>query len=259
MKTLCLFIDESGDANPKVLSSETYILADCMVDDFTREKLKIEANQIKFKYWSRTDIIFHSREIWRKEGDFKIFKERKIFDEFQKDLFSFLSINNFQMFFVIVDKKKAFQINWNDRKVYEQTAFIMIKNFILSLLAQNNMKGRIVVESATSIKDFYFHKAASHFLSRGIPELNVSYKQIQDVLTEISFVTKKNHDIEEQIADLLAYSAKLKFKGKKQTAMNNYEKSIIKILKTKVFTMHPQTGDKKKKYYSQIDSFKTIP
>src|SRR3989344_4284106 len=141
MRTLCLFIDESGEANPKVRSSEVYILSGCMVDDFAREKLKIEANQIKFKFWSRIDIVLHSREIGSKEGDFKIFKDRKVFDEFQKDLFNLLSKNNFQMFFVLVGKSKALTANWNDRKVYEDTAFIMIKNFILSLLAQDNTKG----------------------------------------------------------------------------------------------------------------------
>lgn len=259
MRTLCLFIDESGDANPKVRNSETYILSGCMVDDFAREKLKIEADQIKFKYWSRINVVFHSREMGRKEGEFKIFKDRKIFEVFQKDLFNFLSKNGFQMFFVLVDKSKAFKVNWNDRKVYEDTSFIMIRNFILSLLAQDNMKGRVVVESATSLKDFYFHRAASYFLSRGIPELGVSYKQVQDVLTEISFVTKKNHDIEEQIADLLAYSAKLKFKGKQQAGMSSYEKSILKIMNSKIFKMNPQTGERKKKYYSKIDGFKIVP
>lgn len=259
MRTLCLFIDESGDANPKVRNSEAYILSGCMVDDFAREKLKIEADQIKFKYWSRVNVVFHSREMGRKEGEFKIFKDRKIFDIFQKDLFNFLSKNGFQMFFVLVDKLEAFKANWNDRKVYEDTSFIIIRNFILSLLAQDSAKGRVVVESATSLKDFFFHRAASHFLSRGMPELGVSYKQVQDVLTEISFVTKKNHDIEEQIADLLAYGAKLKFKCKKNTAMNSYEKGITKILNSKIFKMDPNTGVKKKKYYSEIDSFKIVP
>jgi len=100
MRTLCLFIDESGDANPRVPHSEVYILAGCMTDEYGRGRLKIEADQIKFKFWSKTEIVLHSREIGRKEGDFKIFKDRKVFDEFQKDLFNFLAKNNFQMFFL---------------------------------------------------------------------------------------------------------------------------------------------------------------
>ena len=93
MKTLSLFIDESGDVNPKVSRSEVYILAGCMTDEYSRERLKIEADQIKFKLWSRTDIIFHSREVGRKEGDFKILKDPKMYKEFKKDLFNFLNKN----------------------------------------------------------------------------------------------------------------------------------------------------------------------
>lgn len=259
MRTLCLFIDESGDANPKVAHSEVYILAGCMTDDYGRNRLKIEADQIKFKFWSRTDIVLHSREVGRKEGDFKLFKDVKIYNEFKKDLFNFLNKSSYQMFFVLVDKKKALTKNWNDRKVFEETASVMVRNFILSLIAQGNVKGRLVIESATSLKDFYFHKAASYFLSAGIPELNIAFNQVQGVLTEISFVTKKNHDIEEQISDLLAYGAKLKFLGKKQTAMNEYEKGIVKIISAKIFKMDPNTGARKKKYYSEIDSFKALP
>ena|SRR3990167_2168038 len=259
MRNLCLFLDESGIANPKVTNSEAYILAGCMVEDYARERLKKEADQIKFKYWSRTNIVFHSKEIGRKEGVFKIFKDRKTFDAFQQDLFNFLSNNSFQMFFVLIDKQEALKQNWNDKKVYTETSVIMVKNFILSLLAQDNVKGRLVVESASAEKDFYFHKAAGYFLSNGIPQLSVSFSQVQDVLTEISFVTKKNHDIEEQISDLLAYAAKLRFKKRKATAMNNYEKGITKILNSKIFKMNPNTGARKKKYQSQIDSFKVIP
>lgn len=259
MKNLSLFIDESGIANPKVTNSEVYILSGCMVDDYSREKLKIEAGQIKFKYWTGKNIVFHSKEIGRKEGDFKIFKDKKVFDHFQQDLFNFLSHNSYQLFFVLVDKKKALKQNWNDKKVYQETSTLMVGNFTLSLLAQDNAKGRLVVESASAAKDFYFHKAAGYFLSNGFPKLGVSFKQVQDVLTEISFVSKKNHDIEGQIADLLAYAAKLKFKGKKQINMSSYDKGISKIMNTKIFKMHPETGEKKKKYYSQIDSFKIIP
>lgn len=259
MRTLCLFIDESGDANPKVSFSQVYILAGCMTDAIGTERLKTESDQIKFKFWSQTKIILHSRELGRKEGDFKVLKDVKKYNEFKKDLFNFLNKGSYQMFFVLADKKKALYKSWDDRKVYEETSRIIVRNFILSLIAQGNVKGRLVIESATSLKDFYFHKAASYFLSHGIPEVSITFRQVQEVLTEISFVTKKNHDIEEQISDLLAYGAKLKFLGKKQTTMNEYEKRIVKVTTAKIFKMDPNTGARKKKYYSAIDSFKTIP
>lgn len=181
----------------------------------------------------------------------------KIQNSFEKDLFYFLKQGGYQTFFVAVDLKAAKSLNWNEDKVFRETSLAMVENFILALLAGKNSRGRIIVESATAKKDFYFHKAASFYLSGGIPKLKVDYSTIQKLLTEISFVTKKNYDIEEQIADLLAYGAKLKFLKKKPAS--DYEAKILKVVELKLFKMHPKTGVKKKKFYSKINSFKKFP
>ncbi len=259
MKHICLFIDESGSGNPKTGKSLCYIVCGCMIQDYKREDLKIKADQIKFKYWGHTDIVFHSKEIGRKEGNFKILKDKKVAPEFYSDLFKFLSSAHIFLLVALVDHSKAKKLNWNEQKVYKESADILIKNFILALLAQVDIKGKLIVESATAEKDFIYHKTAGFYLSNGIKELGISYNDVQDVLTEVSFVTKKNHDIEEQIADLLAYAAKLKFIKKKQSDMTEYQLGITKVMNTKLFRMHPETGAKKKKFYEQIDSFKKVP
>ena len=253
-----LFIDELGSADRKEKFSKQYILCGCMINNHLRNTLKIKADQIKFKYWGRTNIVFHSREIGRKIGDFKILNDQNILQNFQKDLLSFLSLGGYQLFFVVLDKDKSIIDNWTAIKNYEEPANILIKNFILSLLA-NNSKGRLVIESATSERDFIFLKITSNYLSNGIKGLNISYDKVQDALTEISFVTKNNFDIEEQIADLLAYGAKLKFLKKKQAELNFYQKEIVKIMSKKLFKMNPATKDKKRKFYSLIESFKILP
>jgi len=78
-----------------------------MVVSESRKQLKIKADQIKFKYWDKTSIIFHSREIGRKEGDFHILKDNKINKDFSRDLIRFLHQGNFQLFGVLVDKTKC--------------------------------------------------------------------------------------------------------------------------------------------------------
>ncbi len=259
MKLFNLFIDESGISNPKVEQSKTYILCGCVVKEDERDQMKIKADQIKYKYWGNTEIILHSREIFRKQGEFAIFKDKKVYESFCKDLFDFLTNSHYFLLFVIVNKEKARKDNWNDIKVYSETATIMVRNYLLSLLAQEDTKGRLVAESATSVKDFSFHKAASYYLANGIKELKVTCDDVQDALTEISFVTKHNHDIEEQIADIMAYGAKLKFLKVKQADMNDYDKKLLAILNMKLFRMHPDTAGKKKQFHSQIESFKIIP
>ncbi len=259
MKNVCLYIDESGIGNPKAAQSQLYILSGCLVQEHAQHEMKVKADQIKYKYWDKTEVVFHSKEIARKEGEFKIFKTNSAEKDFHRNLFDFLHTAAFQMFMVVVDLKKARQLNWNDKKVYEETAKVIVKNFLLALLAQENVRGRLIIESATSQKDFSFHKAAVFHLSNGISEVGITAKQVQQVLTQISFVTKNNHDIEEQIADLMAYPAKLKFLKKKQADLNEYDKNILRILNRKLFKMHPDTGAKKKKFYEKIDSFRIIP
>lgn len=258
VKTVSLFVDETGPSNPKSAQLGYYILCGCIINDRNRADLKILADQIKYKFWNRTDIVFHSREIWRKEGDFSILKNDKLNKEFHKHLFRFLATGGYQIFIVVVDHEKASRQNWNSRKVYKETSNEMVKNFILALLASGN-RGRLVIESATSEKDFSFHKAVGHYLANGMKNLGISYTQVQKALTEVSFVTKKNLDIEEQIADLLAYGAKLMFLKKPKPELSNYDTKILKIVNHKLFNLSSAANPKRKKYPAKIENCKSLP
>jgi len=257
MKLLNYFIDELGNANPKATQSNLYILSGVLVSSSAGEELKIRADQIKFKYWNKTSLVFHSRDIGRRQGEFDILKNDLINKNFTKDLINFLRWGNFQLFGTVVDKNKIPK-NWNEKTIYKKTSENIITNFIFALLAQGNCRGRLIVESATSEKDFYYHKAAGHFLANGFRKLGVSYQQVQDALTEVSFVTKKNNDIEEQLADLLAYGLKLKYEQGIKKNLSDYEEKLIKIVDQKLFNMPATTGDKKKKFYSKIESFSKL-
>jgi len=255
-----LFIDELGTASTKDVQSDLYLLSGCSVNEDERQRIKIWADHIKFKYWGHTNIVFHSREIGRKENDFKIFKNAKVFDEFLNDLEQFLLCSNFKMFFVAVDKEIARTANWNDVKIYQETSNYIVKNFLLILLSSDSV-GRIIIESATAEKDFYFHKALGYFLSEGIIELGIDYKRIQETITSISFVTKKNYDIEEQIADLFAYAAKCKYskKLKKKYKEGKYEEMILKVFEKKLFKIPKDAKQKKMKFFKEVNSFMILP
>ncbi len=255
-----LFIDELGVANPKVAQSEVYILSGCSIDDSERSKIKNWADHIKFKYWGKTEIVFHSKEIGRRENDFKVLKDKRIFEKFIADLEKFLECSKFKMFFIIVDKKKAAEAEWNQNKIFKETSNQIVKNFLLAMLS-NDSKGKIVVESAGAEKDFYFHKALGYYLSGGIPELKIDYRKIRETITSISFVTKNNHDIEEQVADLFAYAARCKFFMKKNIPFKKgiYEEMILAVLNKKIFKVPTVAGNKKMKYFKEINSFLILP
>jgi hypothetical protein len=258
MRLLNFFIDELGSASLRSTQSSHYVLSGIMVSAQGRQMLKIKADQIKFKYWGDVDVIFHSREIGRKLGSFSILNDAQTDKNFTQDLIRFLKTGPYQLFGVVVDKSKVPK-NWNEITIYKKTAEEIVKSFIFALLAQSDCRGRLIIESATAQKDFYYHKIAGYYLSNGFKKLKVDYQQVQQVLTEISFVTKKNYDIEEQLADLLAYGLKLKYEKRPDKQVTDYERRLIDVVECKLFKMHPNTGKKKKRLYSQIESFKIIP
>src|SRR3989338_2110159 len=145
-----LYLDESGTPalggyNP---SFPYFILSGFIVDGEKAEKLKTRADQIKFKYWSRTNVVFHSREIGRRENDFSILKDPTIEQDFHKDLVQLITSTGGSSGVVIVDKnKKEKTRGWSANDIYRNTSRAMLAFFIEFLHAKNN-KGQIIVESA---------------------------------------------------------------------------------------------------------------
>jgi len=263
MRYFDLFTDELGNANLFDNNSEVYILCGCAVNTDYRKKLKILADQVKFKYWGHTEIVFHSRDIGRREKDFAIFKKNKQnYLCFINDLLTFLKRANFTVFVIVCDKKVAKNKGWNQIKIIRDTIRILYYHFISWLMGLSSSKGRITIESATAEKDRYYLNDFSYFLSPGCKELSIGYKKIRSILTSLSFVTKENSDIEEQLADLLAYAAKCKFmrSAKRSTfKVGSYEDRLIKVLEKKLFIFPDGVKDKKMKFYNIIKPFCVVP
>lgn len=255
-----LYIDELGTASTKDFTSDVYILAGCSVKRSECINLKTWADQIKFKYWGRTDIIWHSHEIGRKKNEFAIFTDPYILKSFLADLKDFLLFAKYKMFFIIVDKEKARSAGWNDIKIYKDTTAFLIRSFLLILLTADS-KGEIVIEASSVSKDVYFMESLNYFLSAGLPNLGVTNNLVQDTLTSVSFVTKKNHDIEEQIADLFAYAAKIKYQSQLtgRSPKGDYEKMMVELLDRKLFTVPTDAGIGKAKFFNEVDPFLIIP
>ncbi|EKE12387.1 MAG: hypothetical protein ACD_13C00223G0003 [uncultured bacterium] len=263
MRCYELFIDELGQSNPTSKQSDVYVLSGCAIEDDKRNELKIFADQIKFKYWGNTNIVFHSREIARNEGSFSIFSRNlSRRREFFEDLYKFLNLANIILFVVVCDNKQAIKNGWNSVKVIKETGNLIFLQFTTWLLGLASAKGKVNIESATAEKDRYYLNTFSYFLAPQNKDLNVDYKIIQNILTSISFVTKRNHDIEEQIADLMAYAAKCKYlrvTKRKTFKVGSYEDKIIRLLETKLWRLPKLAGEKKMKFYKNIESFCVIP
>lgn len=263
MRIYELFIDELGQTNPAGSQSNLYVLCGCAIERSLKEALRVEAEYIKFKYWNRTNIVFHSREIGKNKGPFSILKKNQAKRrEFLNDLINYLKNAPISIFIVVCENQQARRQGWNSVRVVKETGKLLFFHFVSWLLGISGAQGKIVIESATAEKDRYYLNEFSYFLSPGCSELSVDYKTMKNVLTSISFVTKQNQDIEEQIADLFAYAARCKYlrASKKHVfKVGSYEDRIIKVLEQKLFRKPEVAKDRKMKFYKAIDPFCVIP
>jgi len=262
IKEYTFFIDELGTPKPTNNGKQEYfIMCGCAIENGYREAAKAYADHIKFKYWGRTDIVFHSREIAKAQGDFSIFNGNpSLHSDFINDLVKFLNSVKFTALVAHVDLNEALKRRWNADKVLKEVTSCLIRHFVL-LVVSREAKGRVVVESATDGQNKYFLRAFQRYLSpNSIP--GVSYQQVQRDVTSLSFVTKKNHDIEEQIADLFAYPTKCKFlQEEKQVAYEkgSYEARMIQILERKLFAPNDNAHPTKKNLYKQLNPYCKFP
>jgi hypothetical protein len=264
MKKYKLYVDESGTSYPgSHKQSPYYILLGCIIDSIHQGDLKIYADQIKFKYWGRTDIVFHSAEIARNSGDFSIFRGKPdLKTEFLKDLFTFLQAAKVTLTLCLVDKELAHSRRWSEKTVVQRTARSVMGSFLAKITANTPSNGKMVFEVSNGFKDEEYLAAFNYYLSPNFLRVDPDFRDVRGCLTSINFVTKQNHDIETQLSDLLAYAAKCKYLSDKSTqtyAVGSYEDKLIKVLETKLIRTPSSIGREKKKFYNKINSFDILP
>lgn len=229
-----LYIDESG-APELTHHDKNYTLCGIIVRPYQADSLKIKADQIKYKYWNDTNIVFHSVEIGQMKNDFSILNNPTIKKDFYKDLLFFLNSGTYKVIIVSVNKEKASKQGLDSKQIHEMAYDEMIM-FFISFLAKEKLKGQIHMETSGG-KDVNFHKRFISYLSHGLPSLSLTHSDVKELLTSISFVSKNNHDIETQLADLFAYPATRYFlhtEGTKALITNSYEEKVSNILKLKL-------------------------
>lgn len=258
-----LYIDELGVYSLKDNQSDLYILCGCAINNAERESLKVYADQIKYRFWQRTDVLLHSYDIGKHKGDFSIFlRNPQVEKEFLEDLLRFLRLTKVIVFPIVIIKEKAKKKNWNDEKIIKESVKNLYFHYISFLLSDKKRKGSITIESSTTLKDKYYLETFMYFLSPGSKEFGSRYREIQDLLTSIKFVTKKNNDVEEQIADLFSYAIKCKFEkdtNSKIFSKESYESKIIRILESKLFYIGSNLSPEKHSLLKNINSFHILP
>lgn len=260
------FVDESGKSDVRSVNGPMphFIMAGVIVHNDSRQMLKIKADQIKFKYWGTTDIVFHANALRQISDEFLMFKHPSYkfsINEFYDDFANLLKMN-FKIGIVSINKtnyinsipplKNALtqlvvagkKSNWftmvigNEKNLIKTAATELITMYI-HYLNRKKARGEVVIESADEAQDMTIFSAYNKILISGFPPFQMNTDAVRSKLTGISFVTKKNHDIEEQLADIAAHYFNVESRiqdGLMKKYPNSHDEDIIKILKTKTFS-----------------------
>jgi len=252
-----LYLDESGNSSMK---NQTYGLphfsvAGIMIHEDASKFINERAKQIKFKYFGKTNVVFHAYEIVNNEGEFSIFKgNQPLKDEFNKDMKIFLEKANFKVMYAGICKDRYIQkdptikglvMRGIDTKKYEHALVKrMIKSVFQNYLCYLKKKskadrictGKITIEGAGEGQDSLCF-STYHSILGGCIELGLNNVDVRNMLTCISFATKKDNLIEVEIADMTSYFLNMDHRhtdGKTKKISQNAG-DLIRIFKSKLF------------------------
>lgn len=290
VRNYTLSIDESGSANPASYKVSPYfVLSGCILSDFNFSKFKEHLNQVKYATWKEqwNKVLFRSYNIGKGKGFFSVFynKDSSSGDlipnqkmiSFCRDLRRFLKRRYSDLITCLVDKEKAFRNKtitlkegkkkmkyiWSQEIVYKLSFKEILRNFLLFLVSRN-AKGRIVAEASTDQQDIVLYKEFFTLQRNGLAELKIDHKEVKERMSSLSFVTKHNRKLEEEIADLMAYAATLRFRlGKKiikKNKLNLYDTMILQGFEKNLLKVLTNRPDKRLKRISKaINPYTIIP
>lgn len=229
-----LSLDESGKASYDH-SSPLFILSGIVIPEKFKPKLDKLMRKLKRKYFKVEEIVFHSRDMYRKKGPFAILRDSKVELAFWTEFISIVSDPEISVMFVIVDKQKAKHKGWNQKAILKRAYLKMLEEFANKQL-KLGISGKILVESDPS-QDFYLIEAHSRIQAMGTSDGTMSAREYRQKITSLSLVNKANLDIDIQIADALASIAGMIYMSNvlnKQKQMNQTEQMKKDLIEEKL-------------------------
>lgn len=228
-----LALDESGKASYQH-PSELFVLSGVIIPEKLKSKLDNKMKKLKKKFFSDEDLVFHSRDMYRRKGPFASLQDTTTEINFWSSFTAIANNPEIALFFIIVDKSKAKHKGWQPKTILKKSYLKIIDEFAMKHL--NTESGKIIVESDPS-QDLYLIQAHNHLQSTGTSDGKISAKEYRKKLTSLSLVNKSNLDIDIQMADALAPIAGIIYKNntlKKQRKMSKVEKMKKRLIERKL-------------------------
>lgn len=201
-----MFIDESGEAN--ILKDDPrfniFVLCgiifreDCY-NDFN-EKMKV----IKRKFFSNTEVVFHSFQMRNKTDIFKIFQNQNILSSFYVDIGELFTLCDYKIIATVIDKQK-YRSRYADKNfAYEDSLTFLVERAI-SMIGKRNKANtlHLCLEKRSKQKDTFLKKHYTKLISYGTDYVSTSDFRICH--PQLHFRGKHENINGLQMADLCAY------------------------------------------------------
>jgi len=113
-------LDESEDHGLRRFDPHypIFVLAAVMIEQAAYDDLKSEFGYLKAKYWGTRDLVFHGRDIRRREGAFARLGDSE-YSSFVEELSDVIRRVPFEIVAVIIDKRKLVERYRAPRNPYE--------------------------------------------------------------------------------------------------------------------------------------------
>lgn len=216
-----LFLDESGDHSLIKIDPQfsIFCLAGCIFDETDyQQNIKAKIDAFKIRYFNKTDIILHSREIRKCESSFNILLNKNTKQGFYTDLNNLMSNLPYTILASVILKGKLKNQYCDPANPYALSLEFIMERF-LYFLEENNDIGYISVESRDPKSNTDLLTAFTETINNGswINEMRITAGRFQRKIQKMIFVTKQQNENGHQIADLMAYPiAKYGFDPKRQ-------------------------------------------
>jgi len=211
-----LSLDESGKASYKH-ASELFILSGLIISEKFKIRLDNKIRKLKNKFFGNEEIVFHSRDMYRRKGPFSVLKDEKTEINFWSELISILNNQEINVVFVITDKNKSKKNGWLAKTILKRS-YLLALTIFFNIVKESSSKGKIIVESDPT-QDQYLIEAHNSLQSQ--------YFEYKNFITSLSLVNKNNMDADVQIADALASIVGKLYTKKKLSKIENMKKRLI--------------------------------
>jgi hypothetical protein len=238
-----IYIDEVGnsDLESSVNPNHRFLsLTGVILDlDYVRTNIHPQMEALKAKHFSYhpdDPIVFHRKEIINAKPPFQNLADFKLRENFDKDLLKYLSLWNYVVITVCLDKKrhKETYSTWR-YDPYHYCLAMILERYVL-FLERKNIKGDAMAESRGG-KDDNRLKISFHRLWEQGTQY-ISSERIQYALTssQLKIKVKSNNIAGLQIADLLAHPSRNEILLENEITgikLAPFGKSIVEVLANK--------------------------